>query len=263
VVLGSSDLSEFLPPAEVLGEILPSISATCDMKILLEPSDDTIIGIHCHSRNGEILRFMSMADGLGGPIMANVFSSIERLGPLPNLESLLVEHVGWSQITEDDIPTALFSGVLERLSSITSLSLIKCPLHLVELLTITPTSDLCPLLESITLESPEISGESLIALAKSRTNLGPPASPLHERGAYLRNFRVCGSTKVDPKTEMALRELPIGVEIELERDSDEDDEDRGCIDQDAYDQDEYDQDEYDSDDHHEYNDEYYGFQRRR
>ncbi|KDQ14433.1 hypothetical protein BOTBODRAFT_55295 [Botryobasidium botryosum FD-172 SS1] len=214
VCVGGTDLGDILPPVESLGECLPNISTTHSLELEFPPCDSDV-HICCSTTGGGTFHFTTGYEDTD-LLVSRVISSMDRLGHLPNLESLSIKGGEGYGPDVENVPAALFSGVLERFSLITSLSLTSCPAHFIEMFTITKTSHLLPRLESITLEGGKFGGKALAALAKSRTHLGPPASPSHRWGTYLREVRIRGFEKISPKTRAALEELPLSVDIELD-----------------------------------------------
>ncbi|KDQ14434.1 hypothetical protein BOTBODRAFT_187801 [Botryobasidium botryosum FD-172 SS1] len=215
VVCMMSDLYKVLPPAESIGEHLPGISATRSVEIVFSPSK-TSMDIYCFATDdGETFRFTAKLPNYGSDISDAVLG-IGHLSHLPHLESLSIKG-GEGLDAERLIPGASLEGALEQFSSITSLSLTDCPMHLAELFTITKTSHLLPFLDSITLAGGEISGRSLAALVKSRTRLGPRGSPVHQHGVYLREIRIRNFEKIETKTRAALERLPLNVDIKLDK----------------------------------------------
>jgi len=141
-----------------------------------------------------------------------IISSIGHDPPLLNLESLFFGHV------YSDILTA-FTTMLGNLPTITSLELRDSIGAAVQVLTVTPTSHLCPLLQRLHLMECAVDESCLIAFAKSRTS---PADVGFSHGGHPVHLRHIKLSECKQVTAPAVRELE-SLSIEVEWDARGDD----------------------------------------
>jgi len=134
-----------------------------------------------------------------------VLSHLGRGISLPNLKTLRL-----SGLRTSVLDSALFAQILGGLPSVTSLTLSHCSSRFAETLTVTPTSNLCPLLEKLGLVKSSIERDSLMALARSRSKLNPSAQPSGDQ-VYLTQLRLPGCAGVDGELVEALEALSIKV----------------------------------------------------
>ncbi|KDQ06288.1 hypothetical protein BOTBODRAFT_181747 [Botryobasidium botryosum FD-172 SS1] len=213
VAMSFEDISEvFLPGVDVEGNF-PNISAARSITVHPDFGAPPRISITLCSEAGGESHFTAIGisgDGNPDELMVLVLGSLVRL-PLPNLVCLIINSM-FREDLSSTFNAALCRGLLEPVSSITSIALLRCSRALVEALAITPTLHLWPQLDSIHLESFTILRDDLLRVLQSRALRGPHAHLVRERsGAYLR--RVIFAKPVDPELVQAVRALGITVEF--------------------------------------------------
>ncbi|KDQ09691.1 hypothetical protein BOTBODRAFT_36795 [Botryobasidium botryosum FD-172 SS1] len=206
-------------PGNVM-DVFPNISTTRTMDVDFA---EGAIGICCSARSG--IKFKLTVTSRGGSDDRDrgaCFSSLRSLGNLPNLTTFSLcfpdDNIRYS---DTNVSSALFIENMERLSSIKSMSLIRCPASFIEALRITPTSHLCPRLKSLYVEKHNFDDVRLSAIVLSRTTEAPAT-----RGQVkLERLSVRVYERLNELESRAdLEQLPLSVDVE-EDDPDEVDQD--------------------------------------
>jgi len=124
--------------------------------------------------------------------------------PLPSLEEL-----SFSWFEDCGLDVAAFTGVLENLPTVTSLSLTECPSSFVEALYVSHGSHLCPLLKQLRLDSDSsLDSKRLFEIVESRVSSNR-SSTLEDTVFHL-TLRECDL--VDEEMVSKLEELSVVVD---------------------------------------------------
>jgi len=146
----------------------PSLQNTQHLKVTINQLDCS-----CSlSGRSDHINFAMAFGPIGNEISIPTQTAFWDLGqrfPLPELKSL-----SFDGISEHSLPTAGLPQILRDFSTITSLSFTKCHSSYIEVLVVTTSPPLCPLLERLELEACDVSAQSLITLVSSRTRTSDP-----------------------------------------------------------------------------------------
>ncbi|KDQ06282.1 hypothetical protein BOTBODRAFT_193124 [Botryobasidium botryosum FD-172 SS1] len=185
---------------DVMGN-LPSLCAATQLNVRCEL--DSLSEVRGSSKSSGFFELQFCGDE--GAFSRQWLFSLAQI-PFPMLQDLTICNRG-----EDFFDSDLISHILGHLPTLISLYLYRCTAA-AQTLILSPTSRLCPLLQSLALDECGASGVTAIAIARSRSNLDGNADHQGTKISCLRRLFVRNGVGFDADVIRTLQELPIELE---------------------------------------------------
>ncbi|KDQ11131.1 hypothetical protein BOTBODRAFT_57661 [Botryobasidium botryosum FD-172 SS1] len=196
-------LRRILPLPERLDENLPHILSLVDIGISVEPQSVLEIYGAPGKGGGTVAMVLKDPAAIVRPTVERGFASFGLLS-LPRLE-----YISFTGLHKDTLSTDVFADVLRHFPSITSISFTSCSSAFIDALVASPSSHLCPQLETLELRGCKISGARLHALVRSRRI--PSYFGSSPGGVGFRKLRLSWCTK--PSNGILRGLMMLGVQV--------------------------------------------------